>query len=851
MAAALDPDRLQADVERARSTYWRGRPASARRQYLALLARLDREGAHTEIRVRALVGLAATSFEVTGALADALGYLTEAERHTATPAARSLTVSVMGQRALILLRAGDVAEALAVFNGALRHLPHSPAEDQVALLLNRGVVLLEGGELAGARDSFSRAAAIASESGLEILAAKALHNEAYADFLAGQIPRALALMDEAEAMFGDENLAVSSLDRARVLREAGLIRDAEALLARAAEQMARGRLLQDLGETALVQAECALLRGNAKQARAFTLSALRRFTRRDNQRWQRNAELMLLRCDRRLADEKGSVARRRALLALAERADRLAGVCEAEERADLAREARLIQAGALLRAGQEAPSSPPVQAGDPMRIRLHTREVKALAAMNAGDRARARTEVRRGLAELGSYQNRFGSLDLRTAAAVHGGALARLHLEIALDDGRPGAVFNAIEEVRAVSTRLPSVRPPSDERTASLLSELRQVQEEERALQGESASAVESRRLRQRAVDLQDQIRARAWELEGEQGGSGRGATVGDVRRGLGTQPCGDGAFVSYARHQGEWLAVLATPRRTTLHRLGEVARVDGLVQRARADLDALSMPALPPPLVTAVRSSLDTTLEQLDQILLTPLGRLDLPLAICVSGMLTVLPWSMLPSRVGHPVVVTPSATSWLRSAGESRPADAVVVALAGPGLFGAADEAVGVAATWKHSRAITGEAATIAAAREALAGADLVHFAAHGHHQQESPLFSSLRLADGDLFAYELDAESRIAPCVALSACEAGLTTVRPGDEALGLTSVLLQLGTRSVLAGIAKVRDDVAAAVMLEAHRQLSAGIDTATSLAQAQVACAQWGVPAPFVCFGAAW
>ena len=44
------------------------------------------------------------------------------------------------------------------------------------------------------------------------------------------------------------------------------------------------------------------------------------------------------------------------------------------------------------------------------------------------------------------------------------------------------------------------------------------------------------------------------------------------------------------------------------------------------------------------------------------------------------------------------------------------------------------------------------------------------------------------------KLDAGDSPAPCVVLSACELGLATVRPGDEALGLTSVLLPSGARA---------------------------------------------------------
>ena len=102
--------------------------------------------------------------------------------------------------------------------------------------------------------------------------------------------------------------------------------------------------------------------------------------------------------------------------------------------------------------------------------------------------------------------------------------------------------------------------------------------------------------------------------------------------------------------------------------------------------------------------------------------------------------------------------------------------------------------------------------------------------------------------MYAYELDAESGVAACVALSACEAGLATVRPGDEGLGLTSVLLHLGARSILAGVARVGDDVAARVMEVAHREMAAGAQSAAALA---VALADEAEPAPFVAFGATW
>ena len=158
-------------------------------------------------------------------------------------------------------------------------------------------------------------------------------------------------------------------------------------------------------------------------------------------------------------------------------------------------------------------------------------------------------------------------------------------------------------------------------------------------------------------------------------------------------------------------------------------------------------------------------------------------------------------------------------------------------------------MAREWSAAKALTGTAAGRDALAGAMARATVVHVAAHGRHHTENPLFSSITLADGALFAYELDQTARCADHVILSACELGRATIRPGDEALGLTSVLLHLGTRSVVAGVARVDDETAADVMIRYHRSLAAGRDSAEALADALSVRA--ASPAPFVCFGAQW
>ena len=854
MATTLDPDALRSDVEAARQESQQGRPARAVTRYRSLRSRLERSvDSRAEVglqRVRVVLGLAAAEYELNGRLESAMTLLDEAESIAVQAGAESMRAPVHGQRGLLLLRSGRRAEAMRALDRAVEVMGTADASDQFSILLNRGVLHLDGGSLSAASRDFTQCVEIAQRSGDLLYASKARHNLGYTEFLAGRIPRALAAMEEAAGV--EDEHPVLILDRARVLREAGLAQDADRLLGQAGELFRAAGLPQDLAETALVRAECALVEGQAGRARAFARSAERVFVRRGNVQWQRKAQLLVLQSERMALEERPADRRQAALRRLANRARALAADCRTEKRADLARPAELLAHECLLRAGgpldEAAAALPRVRTTDSLPSRLLTREVRALAALHGGDLPRAATEVRRGLAELGSYQNRFGSLDLRTACAVHGLPLARLGLELAERNDSPTEFFAAVERGRAISIRLASVGPPQDERTAELLAALRQTEEQARGLEGDPTAAAQLARARSRAGSLQRDIRARAWELEGGEAGdpvSRHSARIGETRaaaRARGT------AFVTYVVHRGRWTAVLASARRAQLFDLAGAAEVDELVQRVRADLDALAMPLLPPPIALAVRRSLAAGLRRLDDLLVAPVGVAGQPLVVSCSAALVLLPWSMLPSRRGLPMVVTPSATAWLRADHHVRRTRPDVVSVAGPGLHRAEDEARRVHATWPGARLLTGDSATTDSLRQALARADVVHVAAHGTHQQESPLFSSVRVTDGPLYAYELDAGDRPAPCVVLSACEAGLSTVRPGDEGLGLTSVLLHLGSRSVLAGVARVRDDVAARVMEGVHREMAAGTDSAAALAGA---LAEEGEPAPFVAFGATW
>ena len=66
-------------------------------------------------------------------------------------------------------------------------------------------------------------------------------------------------------------------------------------------------------------------------------------------------------------------------------------------------------------------------------------------------------------------------------------------------------------------------------------------------------------------------------------------------------------------------------------------------------------------------------------------------------------------------------------------------------------------------------------------------------------------------------------------LSACEVGRSSVRWGEELIGMTAAWLHAGARCVVASPAAVNDEAAHDVLVRVHEALAAGADPATALA----------------------
>lgn len=115
------------------------------------------------------------------------------------------------------------------------------------------------------------------------------------------------------------------------------------------------------------------------------------------------------------------------------------------------------------------------------------------------------------------------------------------------------------------------------------------------------------------------------------------------------------------------------------------------------------------------------------------------------------------------------------------------------------------------------------------ALDGVDVAHLAAHGTFRADNPQFSSLRLADGPLTVYDLDLVSSVPAVMVMPSCDSAVSDVGVGDELLGLSAALLRMGVAGLVAPVVPIPDRETTPLMVELHRRMVSGEDTAAALA----------------------
>lgn len=785
------------------------------RRALVLADRLDGEE-RVSTRARLLITLAWPTLALHG-LDQALAMLAESREQSDSARLRALSWI---QEAVVHVSCQDWRSALSALGrlGDTEGLL-APGEE-VAARINSGLAHLSLLELAPARADLMTALEVSVEHGLVEQEFKVRHNLGCLEYYAGRLPEAIRLMREADEMDVQVGRVRAQHDLALVLLEVGLLDQARETLTRALDQARRDGHRLEEADLRLDLATTALLRDELATAREHLDAAVVAFRARGAIERQRSAALLRA----WVAVTEGVVPRG---------LDRTLAPWSGVDRPVMPDErlAARVHVEALLLRGHVDQAGYAVQ-----RLRgrvrqgfaadMHDRLLIAKVAAAQGDTATSRRVVRSAMHRLTGRQAPSQSVEIRSALALHGHRIADFDVNDALVSGSPVRVFDAVERWRAVSHRLPLLTTPEDGRSAELVAELRQARREG------AAPGEEGARQRARAAELEWEVSRLDWSRAEAGGVAAAVAPVGHAvtRDLLGSR--GEQALVWVAQDGQEYVLVV-TPRGTRLHHVGPAAEVAALADRLTRDLHAHAFAATNPALEAAVGRAVAGSLAALDQQLFGDFELAEGPVVVVPGRTLMAVPWGMLPSLAGRPVTIAPSVTRWSTPllAADAVPAERLrVTTLTGPRLDRAAAEAAAVTTAWERVGALVTrhEGATAQTVRDALSGAGLVHVAAHGTHERQSPWFSSLHMADGPVFAHELPRRAT-AHHVVLSACDVGRLDPRPGDEPLGLTAALMALGVRSVVAPVAPVSDVAAADAMGSYHRHLADGDSASEALA----------------------
>lgn len=151
------------------------------------------------------------------------------------------------------------------------------------------------------------------------------------------------------------------------------------------------------------------------------------------------------------------------------------------------------------------------------------------------------------------------------------------------------------------------------------------------------------------------------------------------------------------------------------------------------------------------------------------------------------------------------------------------------------------------------TGADASHALAIARMPEARIVHIACHHRFDAAAPMQSALLLSGGDLTAQQILEMRLQSELVTLSACQSGVSELRPGDELIGTVRALLYSGARSVIVSLWNAYDEATARFMQDFYSEFvrSEGDKREMLRLAAQrvrasgLSTARW---APFVLFG---
>lgn len=261
------------------------------------------------------------------------------------------------------------------------------------------------------------------------------------------------------------------------------------------------------------------------------------------------------------------------------------------------------------------------------------------------------------------------------------------------------------------------------------------------------------------------------------------------------------------------------------------------------------------------IRSRTDLCLERLYDLLINPIEKYlsGEQLVFVPSGNLNYVPFHALRSNGEYlversEISYAPSATVWCGLQGRKRRP------IKSPLIVGFADERIPLVEKevglldqiLPNAKCLAGKNASFSAFSQLAPQHDLIHLACHGQFRPESPMFSSLHLADGWITVHDICSKPIKAELVTLSACETGLSKVFAGDEILGLARGFLSAGANSIVVGLWAVNDAAATEFMTGFYTGLQRGMPIVSSLRESQLEMIENGAHphlwSPFILIG---
>jgi tetratricopeptide (TPR) repeat protein len=728
------------------------------------------------------------------------------------------------RRGAVLQLLGRHDEALADLRRAIPVLRRADPVYEARALAFRAFAYDELGDFGRSDRDLARSEELMHHAGQQFESAMARNNRGHVAYRAGELPTALRHYDATEELLQSVETPYPELelDRSRLLLAAGMPEDARRHALQAAALLAGNTAHAHIRADALLTAASAgLAAGDARDAVEDARGAGRLFRQQGRARSAFRAQRTELLARWRCGEANMTMLRAAELVA-----DQLGELRDPD-----AMEARLLAGRLALTLDRYAEADRHLAA-----VALGRRHGSAISratgwlarALQAELNDDSRTMLgacRRGLDVLDEHRLTMGATEMRARASVHGAELAALATRHAARSGDPKALLLWSERWRATALTAAPVRPPDDDELASELSALRGLTRRIAELRAEGASTVHAEK---EQAGLEASVRGRMLRTSGT---SGRTSTPVDVRRIRAA--LGSTTLVELVEVDGTLHVVTVGLGGTRLREVGSAARAEDELDFARYGLRRAAMSTSSAGRRLAM-SSLETNAASLQEALLGPavehLG--DGEVVVIPSGRLHAVPWSLLPSLRDRTVTVAPSVGSWLRATSTPKPRHHKVALVAGPGLETDGAEVHDVAARYPGANLLTGDAATAEGVLAALEGASLAHIAAHGTFRADNALFSSLRLADGELTVHDLERLRHPPHRLVLSSCDSGLAAHAGADELLGLTNALIGLGTAGLLASVVPVNDVATVPLMVAVHGRLREGATLAQALHQAR-------------------